>query len=263
MKEINNQFYNTSNWHAENEPAYLLKGMVNPCRVSYFKKIISNTKNFDPDKLKALEVGCGGGILTEEIAKMGFRTTGIDISKNAIKQANDHALLKQLNINYKIGDALELPIENNEFDAVFCCDVLEHLPDLNKAITEISRVLKPEGIFFYDTINRTFLSKLVTIKIAQEWKRFAFMPENLHVWEMFIKPKELEKILKENCIKNQDIKGMKINVNPLKMLTYLRKRARGLLTYKELTEKVFFIESPADLNISYMGYGIKMANQVN
>src|SRR5215831_9947274 len=80
----------------------------------------------------------------------------------------------------------------------FCCDVLEHVRDLPKVISEISRVLKPGGVFCFDTLNRTFLSKLVAIKIWQEWKRWAFMPPNLHVWEMFIKPDELKALLLQN-----------------------------------------------------------------
>jgi 2-polyprenyl-6-hydroxyphenyl methylase/3-demethylubiquinone-9 3-methyltransferase len=115
---------------------------------------------------------------------MGFATTGIDPADESLRTAQNHARESGLTINYKKGTGEEIPFPDNSFDCVFCCDVLEHVRDLPKVISEISRVLKPNGIFIYDTLNRTFISKLVAIKIWQEWKRWAFMPPNLHVWKM-------------------------------------------------------------------------------
>lgn len=256
-EKINNELYNSSDWYSETDPMFLLKNMVNPCRVGYFNSILGNILKMNQKGLKALEVGCGGGILTMEIARAGFETTGIDLSSNSIKQARIQAEANGLSINYQVGDALHLPFEDKKFDVVFCCDVLEHLSDVNKAVSEIARVMKNGGVFFYDTINRTILSKLVVIKIAQEWKRYAFMPPDLHVWKMFIKPGELKAILSKNELDNKDVKGMVPNVNPLKMLPVLRKRAKGEINYKQLGEKIFFVESNSDFNISYMGYAVK------
>jgi len=83
---------------------------------------------------------------------------------------------------------------------VFCCDVLEHVQDLPRVISEVSRVLKPDGLFLYDTFNRTFLKKLVVIKVLQEWKRRAIMPQHLHEWGMFIKPYEMKLLLLLNYL---------------------------------------------------------------
>ena len=93
------------------------------------------------------------------------------------------------------GSGEAIPCPDDSFDVVFCCDVLEHVRDAAKVIAEISRVLKPGGVFCYDTLNRTFLSRLVAIHIAQVWKRWAMAPPRLHVWEMFIRPKELKSLL--------------------------------------------------------------------
>lgn len=256
-REINNDVYNTIDWYAENEPFYLLKGLVNPVRVAYFKRIIHEILQLQPTGLRALEVGCGGGILTMEIAKLGFETHGLDISENAIQQARYQAEKEGLAIHYQVASALELPFEDQSFDVVFCCDVLEHLPDLDKAIEEIARVTKKGGVFFYDTINRTLFSKISVIKVAQEWKMFAFMPENLHVWDMFITPDELVAALNSNHIEQKDMKGMASSVNPLKTLMLLRQRAKGNISYKELSERAPLKESNSDLRSSYMGYGMK------
>ena len=125
-----------------------------------------------------------------------------------------------------------------------------------KVIAEISRVLKPGGVFCYDTLNRTFLSKLVAINIAQVWKRWAMAPPHLHVWEMFIKPKELKSLLGQNNLEWQEHRGMGPNVSALKFLGCLRQRARGELTYEELGERLFAVES-GNLGIMYIGYAIK------
>jgi 2-polyprenyl-6-hydroxyphenyl methylase/3-demethylubiquinone-9 3-methyltransferase len=183
-------------WHPDTV-LYLLKTSINPWRMGYCTEII-NRLNINPHGKTALEVGCGGGILTEDVARMGFTTTGIDPSEGSIESAIKHAEESGLEIKYDIGMGEDLPYPDNSFDVLFCCDVLEHVMDLPKVIEEIARVLKPGGLFLYDTLNRTLYSKLVAIKIWQEWKWFAFMPPNLHVWEMFIKPKELISLMDKN-----------------------------------------------------------------
>jgi 2-polyprenyl-6-hydroxyphenyl methylase/3-demethylubiquinone-9 3-methyltransferase len=128
--------------------------------------------------------------------------------------------------------------------------------DLPKVISEISRVLKPNGVFFYDTLNRTFISKLVAIKIWQEWKRWAFMPPHLHVWKMFIKPSELKLLLANNRLEWKEHVGSSPNVSIPKMLGYLRKRVKGEWTYADLGKNFWLVESN-DMNILYSGYAIK------
>ncbi len=205
--------------------------------------------------MNALEVGCGGGILSEQISAMGFKTTGMDPSESALQAARAHAAESGKKIEYVQGIGEHLPFAAASFDVVFCCDVLEHVSDLGKVIAEISRVLKPGGYFFYDTINRTPISKLVVIKIWQDWKAFAFMPKNLHVWDMFIKPKELKKHLVARGFDNKDIKGLAPSVNPLTMLYYLRKRAKGQCSIPQLGQKIKLRES-RDKSMLYLGWAV-------
>jgi len=208
-KRINNNVYNEEGdiWWKGDTVLHLLKTSINPWRVGYSSNLIKKL-GIDPKGKSALEVGSGGGILTEEIAKMGFITTGIDPSDQSLETASNHAKASGLDIKYENGTGESLPYADGSFDCVFCCDVLEHVQDLPKVISEISRVLKPNGVFFYDTLNRTFISKLVAIKIWQEWKRWAFMPPNLHVWEMFIKPNEIK-----NLLQKMDLIGKSIPVH--------------------------------------------------
>jgi len=255
--KINNNLYNAEGdiWWQPDTILHLLKTSINPWRVGYSKSIIEKL-GIEPKGKTALEVGSGGGILTEEICKMGFATTGIDPSDNSLKTAKNHADASGLNIKYDKGTGEQLPYPDNTFDCVFCCDVLEHVRDLPKVISEISRVLKPNGIFFYDTLNRTFISKVVAIKIWQEWKRWAFMPPNLHIWKMFIKPGEIKKLLSQNGFEWKEHKGSQPNVSIPKMLGYLRKRTKGEWTYGDLGKNFRLVESN-DMNILYAGYAIK------
>jgi len=255
--KINNDVYKSSGdvWWNPNKILYLLKTSINPWRVGYAKKVLEKL-GVDPKGKAALEVGSGGGILTEEICKMGFTTTGDEPADESLETARNHAKAEGLAITYNKGTGEQLPFADQSFDAVFCCDVLEHVRDLPKVISEISRVLKPGGVFIYDTLNRTFISKVVAIKIWQEWKRWAFMPPNLHVWKMFIKPDELKDLLSRNALKWQDHTGSQPNVSIPKMLGYLRKRAKGEWTFAELGKNFWLVESK-DMNILYGGHAIK------
>ena len=191
--KVNNEIYEEKGhlWWDDDEGGTFtsLRFMVNPARFNYFKKILEDKNKIHNDNITLLDVGCGGGFLSEEFAKIGLKVTGIDPSKETIKAAKIHAEEENLNIEYLEGFGEDLPFESNTFDFVCGCDVLEHVNDLDKVVNEISRVLKADGIFFYETINRTLISKLLMIKFMQEWKFTAFNDDHVHVWSMFIKPK--------------------------------------------------------------------------
>jgi 2-polyprenyl-6-hydroxyphenyl methylase/3-demethylubiquinone-9 3-methyltransferase len=256
-QRIDNNVYNVeaNNWWSADTVLHLLKSSVNPWRVGYAKRKFKEL-GVAPKGKTALEVGCGGGILTEEIARMGFTTTGVDPSQGSLVTARKHAEANGLDITYEHSSGESLPYADASFDVIFCCDVLEHVRDLPKVIAEINRVLKPGGTFVFDTLNRTFVSKLVAIKIWQEWKRWAFMPPNLHVWEMFIKPEELKALLGKKGFKWHEFQGSKPSISIPTMLKYLRKRVKGEWTYKELGQNFMLVEDK-DMNILYAGIATK------
>jgi 2-polyprenyl-6-hydroxyphenyl methylase/3-demethylubiquinone-9 3-methyltransferase len=257
-QRIDNTYYNRAGgtWWQPDSVLHLMETSVNPVRIGYAREKLLGDLRISPKDKNALEVGCGGGVLAEEIARMGFATFGIDPSKESLHAAINHSLLGGLNISYAAGAGEALPYQDKFYDVVLCCDVLEHVRDLPKVISEISRVLKPGGIFFYDTLNRTLISKFVVIKVAQEWKRWAFMPSNIHVWEMFIKPGELKLLLAQNNLEWKEHRGIKPDASVFKILQYLRKRAKGELTYKDMSNKLPLIQSN-DMSIMYMGYAVK------
>jgi len=232
------------------------RAFLNPVRVGYAKSAFLGGLRIDPRGKKALEIGCGGGILCEEIARMGFETTGIDPSEPSLRAAIEHARIGGLDIQYQTGSGESLPFADRAFDAVFCCDVLEHVRDLPGVISEVSRVLKPGGGFCYDTFNRTWLSRLAAIKIGQEWKRWAFMPPRIHAFKMFIKPAEMKRLLRRNGLEWKSHRGTKLNISVFRALDLLRRRASGELTYKDLGERIRLRESRL-MAVMYLGYAVK------
>jgi len=255
---IDNRFYDEQSagwWRAD---SFLCQSQLflNPARIGYARRALFETLGLDPAGKLALEVGCGGGHLLEEIARMGFLAVGIDPSAGSLGAAKRHSRAAGSDAGYARAIGESLPFRDGTFDAIFCCDVLEHVRDLPRAISEISRVLKPGGAFVYDTLNRTWLGKLAAIRIAQEWKRWAFMPPRLHVWDMFIKPREMKALLRTNGLEWRDHRGAVPSVPPLKALAYLRRRAKGEWTYAELGERIHLVESRIKAVI-YLGYAVK------
>lgn len=248
--------YDGDQWWTGNNVYHLLKGSVNPCRFPYFLKTYTEVLKRNPQDKHAIEVGCGGGILAEEIASAGFALTGIDPAEKSLETARAHARIYNLDIDYRLGSGEDIPFPDNHFDVVFCCDVLEHVRDLPQCIAEFSRVLKPGGVFFFDTFNRNLLSKLIVIKLWQEWKSTAMMPPKLHVYEMLVKPSELKGLMLANHFGKIEFKGMSPNINPLKMVRLLRERAKGNITYEDLSHQMKLKESN-DTKVGYMGYAIK------
>jgi 2-polyprenyl-6-hydroxyphenyl methylase/3-demethylubiquinone-9 3-methyltransferase len=196
--------YNQIDWW--NEKNALLNQL--PVKFNYFLSKID-----DPKNLKVLDIGCGGGLLAEEFAKVGAKVTGIDSSKSSIKIAQKHAQKNNLDIKYLIGKAEKLPVKE-KYDIVICADVFEHVENLEQCISEISRVLEPEGLLFYDTINKTLLSRISIVwinNIILKWQlnKIGVKKKSLpvHEWKNLVKPKKLFSLLDKYGIKNREVTG--------------------------------------------------------
>jgi 2-polyprenyl-6-hydroxyphenyl methylase/3-demethylubiquinone-9 3-methyltransferase len=134
------------------------------------RRALTEDLGIDPGGLKVLDVGSGGGLLAEEFARLGCAVTGVDLSRESVAVAREHAREEGLRIEYQVAAGERLPFEDGSFEAAYCCDVLEHVESVPATLAEIARVLGPGAVFLYDTVNRTARSRLLMIKIAQEWK---------------------------------------------------------------------------------------------
>ena len=169
-------------WSDEIRWVRTLKNLV-PGRLKWFDKLT------DWQGKSVLDLGCAGGFMAEALAHKGARVSGIDPAQDAIQAAKHHAKTSNLDITYDVGVGEHMPYSDDTFNIVVCVDVLEHVRDLSQVLAEVARVLKPGGLFLYDTINRNPIARLATITVAEDVLRL--LPKNTHDPAMFIKPLEL------------------------------------------------------------------------
>ena len=256
--QIDNDVYDRlgESWWDETSPLNLLHGSVTPGRFAYFRDVLTRRLSADPAELRALDIGCGGGFLTEEFAALGWQVTGVDPSPASISAARAHAAGRGLPIDYRVGSGEDLPVPDAAFDVAFCCDVLEHVSDLDRVISETARVLKPGGLYLFDTINRTLRSKLLAIKVMQEWPLTRLTDVAIHDWDMFIAPAELAGILKRHGLAPDQMTGLGSRARPLPVLRSFASARRGRITYGEFSRRLD-VGQVSSTAVSYMGFATK------
>ena len=188
--------------------------MFNPVRIEY---IIENIKKHfkisqnEPGFLKGLnilDIGCGGGLISEPMARLGANVTGIDASKKNINIAQIHSKKSALKINYITASPENLS-NKGEFDIILNLEIVEHVDNVNLYIKSCSQLLKKNGLMFTATLNRSFISYVKAIIGAEYILRW--LPIGTHDWNKFIKPEELENFLSQEEFSTKDIKGLKFN----------------------------------------------------
>jgi 2-polyprenyl-6-hydroxyphenyl methylase/3-demethylubiquinone-9 3-methyltransferase len=253
-----NEIYNQPGdiWWDENQPLHAIRTALNPARLEYFAATFAAT-GFDPAGKVIIDVGCGGGLMAEEIARLGASVIGVDPSAASLATAREHAAAGGLAIDYRAGSGEHLPAGDACADAVYCVDVLEHVADLDAVIAETARVLKPGGLYLFDTINRTLLSKLVMIKLSQDWPATAWMPPGLHDWAQFITPAELGRCLARHGLRQHDLAGLWPGVSPPALVWLVRRVKKGRLSYADFGRRAAF-KLTDNLRGSYIGYAAKL-----
>ena len=186
----------------------------NPIRIEYIVnniknhfKIGSNKTNF-LQGLNILDIGCGGGLISEPMARLGANVTGIDASEKNVKIAKLHSEKSGLKINY-INTSPEKLDDLEKFDIILNLEIIEHVDDVNLYVKSCNKLLKKNGLMFTATLNRSFLSYIKAIIGAEYILRW--LPIGTHDWNKFIKPEELEKLLNTEKFSTVDIKGLKFN----------------------------------------------------
>jgi 2-polyprenyl-6-hydroxyphenyl methylase / 3-demethylubiquinone-9 3-methyltransferase len=187
-------------WWEETATIFPLR-QLNPLRFLCFDQFVPQWRD-----LLVLDVGCGGGYTCEFLARRGARLSGIDRSGPCIEAARSHAAVSGLEIDYRVGLAEQLPFAAGGFDVVICVDVLEHVDRPDAVIAEVARVLAPGGTFCFDTINRTFRSRLTMIWLLETLLRL--IPAGVHDWMRFVTPEALEGWLLANGFTAITMQGM-------------------------------------------------------
>jgi 2-polyprenyl-6-hydroxyphenyl methylase/3-demethylubiquinone-9 3-methyltransferase len=186
----------------------------NPIRIKYIKENIINNfklenKKKPLEKIKILDIGCGGGLLSEPMTRLGARVTGIDASIKNIKIAKLHAKKNKLRINYLCLSPENLKIKK-KFDVILNMEIIEHVDDINFFMKSCSKHLKKNGLMFIATLNKTFKSYMFAIIGAEYILRW--LPIGTHEWEKFVKPEDLKRVLFKNNLQIEKLDGMNFNI---------------------------------------------------
>ena len=188
--------------------------MFNPIRIEYITDKIKNHFKIKADKsnflegLNILDIGCGGGLISEPMARLGAKVTGIDASEKNINIAKLHSKRNGLKIDY-LKNSPENLSDFEKYDIILNLEVVEHVDDLNLYIQSCYKLLKKNGLMFTATLNRSFTSYIKAIIGAEYVLRW--LPIGTHDWNKFIKPEELENLLNREKFFTLDIKGLKFN----------------------------------------------------
>ncbi|HPF77931.1 MAG TPA: bifunctional 2-polyprenyl-6-hydroxyphenol methylase/3-demethylubiquinol 3-O-methyltransferase UbiG, partial [Alphaproteobacteria bacterium] len=184
-------------------------------RLGYIKKQICAHYDRDPDNLKTyqgldiIDIGCGGGLVCEPMARLGGNVTGIDADENAVHVAKDHAARSGLDIDYLATSSDQLVKEGKKFDVVLALEIIEHVADKDAFVQSIADLCKPEGVIIMSTLNRTPKSFALGIVAAEYILRW--VPQGTHNWKKFVKPSELSRLLRHHGATPKDICGLAFN----------------------------------------------------
>ena len=200
-------------WNPEGKFKPLHK--FNPIRISYIKNNIikslslKETADKPLKNVKILDIGCGGGLLSEPMNRLGAEVVGIDASEKNINVAKLHAKKNHLNIKYLCTSPENLSLKT-KFDVILNMEIIEHVENIDFFLKSCSKLLKKDGIMFVATINKTLKSYLFAIVGAEYILKW--LPIGTHDWEKFVKPDELVNILKKYNLKLDNLDGMKFNI---------------------------------------------------
>jgi len=185
--------------------------VVNALRLNYVVEQIASHLGRDSASalsgLRILDVGCGGGLMSEALARLGAQVVGVDASPGNVAAARLHARSQSVTVDYRLGEPAEVLAPEERFDVVLALEVVEHVSDVPAFLATAAALLAPGGMLFVSTIDRTFKSFVVAIIGAEYLLRV--LPRGTHQWSMFVRPKELSSALDPSHLQIRDLRGMR------------------------------------------------------
>lgn len=210
----------------------------NPVRLAWLRDVICKAHGRDPhaprplEGLRIVDVGCGGGLLSEPLARLGARVTGIDAAEKNVKTAAAHAAETGVDVDYRAATAEDLVRAGEQFDVVLAMEIVEHVADVDLFLQAVSGLARPGGLVFMATLNRTAKGWLLGIVAAEYILRW--LPRGTHDWKRFLKPSELTGALRRAGVQVRELTGV---------------------SYNPVSDR--FSLAPRDLDVNYMLWGVR------
>lgn len=245
--QVNNDIYDQlgERWyHAKDDPIALLRAEArarNPWVIAEIQSVFSQAK--------VLDIGCGAGLLSNELSRQGMDVTGVDISEASLAVARRYDTAGR--VNYRSCDANQLPFADGSFDVACALDFLEHVETPSKVVAEAARVLRPGGLFFFHTFNRNFIAWLFGIK-GVEWF-VKNTPRNLHCYRNFIKPSELISMCRQSGLQVMAMRGLE---------PVIGQRAFWKMLATGIVDDEFEFKFTKSSLLGYTGFARKSARQI-
>jgi 2-polyprenyl-6-hydroxyphenyl methylase/3-demethylubiquinone-9 3-methyltransferase len=242
--------FDSNTWWEPDGFLHGLHTLLEPLRGSYVLATLANTGIEHGSRV--LDIGSGGGFLAATLSDAGYEVVGIDPEESAVRDAADHVAG-----SFALGVGERLPFADGTFDSVVCSEVLEHVEDPDAVIAEASRVLRPGGVFVFSVPNRTLLSRLVLIDVAQRNRITRVLPRGLHDWRCFIGSRDFRRLARHHDLDVQHVQGVSIRVRDIpaavRALVDLRRKR---INYAEAGSRVRLCLSRSRA-VAYVGYALK------
>ena len=228
-----------------------LHALLEPLRGPYVVRTLGSAGAVRGSRV--LDVGSGGGFLAATLSDAGYDVIGVDPEISAVRDAAAH-----VTASFALAVGENLPFADGSFESVVCSEVLEHVEDPDAVIAEIGRVLRPGGVFVFSLPNRTLLSKLVLIDIAQRNRVTRVLPPDLHDWNRFIGSRDLRDLARRHGLVVQHVQGVSIRVRDVpsaaRAMVDLR---RNRISYADAGSRVRLCLSRSRA-VAYVGYALKI-----
>jgi len=237
--------FDHQDWWATDGFLFGLHALLDPVRIPYFTAILA--QRVGPEA-RILDVGCGGGFITRALSDAGYEVVGVDPSARAIRAAR-----LATTGGFAVAYGERLPFASGAFDAAICSEVLEHVASPGQMLSEITRTLRSGATLLFSTPNRTWLSRLVLIDLAQRWPPTRVLPARLHEWSYLIRPEELQEMMASRKLRIDDLDGLTVSTADIpRAIHALIQLKRKRIGYGEAGQQIR-LRSGGTTALAYLG----------
>ncbi|HJK86240.1 MAG TPA: bifunctional 2-polyprenyl-6-hydroxyphenol methylase/3-demethylubiquinol 3-O-methyltransferase UbiG [Candidatus Megaira endosymbiont of Nemacystus decipiens] len=201
-----NKFNKTAHQWWDPEGEFKTLHQINPLRIEYITKTIESHYNSTPNKTKILDIGCGGGLVSAPMSRLGFDMSALDANESNIKAISDYSQDHNLNIDLFHETVENHVLRNKKYDVILCLEVIEHVAHVSSFLNNLNSMLKPDGILILSTINRTRCAYFYAIVMAEYL--LGWVPKNTHDYNKFLKPSEIVSKLSKTDLKLFNLQGL-------------------------------------------------------